>query len=178
MTILKCMLVSYLLLITGNAMSDVQIQITGEIYIPPCEVNDNHRIVVDFEKIALQKVNGSAYQRSVTVPVKCTYYAGTPYVIVSGTQLEGAPNNVLRTNSSGGNASRLGVALYQGNGVETKLVLGNGSSGRGYPITNGLTNMGAASSVFTLTAVPYKHGSGELEAGFFSATASMGILYQ
>lgn len=178
MTILKSTLVSSLLLIAGNAMADVQVLITGEIYNPPCEINDNNRIVVDFEKIALQKVDGSAYQKSVTVPVKCLYYAGTPYVTVSGTQLEGAPDNVLKTSSTGVNASRLGVALYQGSGIETGLVLGNGTSGRGYPITRGFTNVGEASSTFTLTAVPYKNGSGDLEAGFFSATASMSILYQ
>lgn len=179
MMFLKSMLASCLLLMTSHALAvSVQVGITGEIYIPPCEVNDNRRIVVDFEKIAPQKVDGSAYQKSVTVPVKCTYYSGTPYVMVSGTQLGGAPNNVLRTDASGINASRLGVALYQGNGVETKLVLGNGTSGRGYPITKGLMHAGAANSNFTLTAVPYKHGSGDLEAGLFRATASMTILYQ
>lgn len=178
MTILKSTLVSSLLLMAGHAIGDVQVLITGEIYNPPCEVNDNNRIVVDFEKIALQKVDGSAYQKAVTVPVKCLYYAGTPYVMVLGTQLDGAPNNVLRTDATGVNASRLGVALYQGNGVETGLVLGNGPSGKGYPITRGLTDVGAASSTFTLTAVPYKNGSGDLEAGFFSATASMSILYE
>ena len=179
MKLWKSTLASCLLLMKGQAMAvDVEIRIVGVIYTPPCTVNDNKRIVVNFEKIALHKVDGSAYQKSVTVPVECTYYGGTPYVMVSGIPLGGAPNNVLKTNASGVNASRLGVALYQGSGVESKLVLGDNTSGRGYPITKGFTNVGAANSNFTITAVPYKHGSGDLESGPFSATASMSIVYQ
>lgn len=176
MTLLKSVLVSYLLLITARAMA-VNVTITGEIYLPPCEINNNGLITVDFGKMSLQKVDGNAYQKAVTVPIKCTYFMGEPHVKVVGTQLVGAPDNVLKTDASGGNSSRLGVALYQGSGVDTKLVLGSGTSERGYPITKGLANTGVAETNFTLTAVPYKNGNGDLEAGSFSATASMSILY-
>lgn len=167
-----------LLLLAAGSVSavDVTVNITGEIVIPPCTVNNGQTIEVDFGDVPVTDVTNSQFRQKKDVAVTCTYYQGTPYIKVTGTQLTGAGTNVLSTN-----ISNFGIALYQGDGVGTPLVLGNGTSGGseyiGYPVTSGLSGTGTASGIFTFTAAPYKTGSAELAAGTFSATASMSITY-
>lgn len=157
---------------------DVNITITGEIYIPPCEINGGTDISVDFGKMSLHDVNGSNNAVTKTVSVTCEYYEGTPYIRMDGTVLSGAGDNVLQT--TGANPSTLGIALYQGGGVDSAhpLKIGAGEQGQyGYQITQGLTGQNTESGTFTFTAVPVKSGSDALTAGTFSATATMSISY-
>lgn len=158
---------------------DVNIKITGEIYIPPCKINGNDtEIQVSFDKMSLYEVDGYKNAKTKTVQVSCDYYQGTPYIRIDGTVLSGAGNNVLKT--TGANPSALGIALYQGSDVNTAYPLrtGAGEQGKyGYKITRGLTGQNTGAGTFTFTAVPYKHGSGTLNAGTFSATATMSISY-
>ncbi|TQO04890.1 UNVERIFIED_ORG: minor pilin subunit PapF [Citrobacter freundii] len=158
---------------------DVNIKITGEIYIPPCKINGNNaEIQVPFGKMSLYEVDGRKNAQTKTVTVSCDYYQGTPYIRVDGTVLPGAGDNVLKT--TGANPSTLGIALYQGGDVNTAYPLrtGAGEQGKyGYKITRGLTGQNTASGMFTFTAVPVKYGSGALTAGTFSATATMSISY-
>lgn len=103
----------------------------------------------------------------------------TIYPSVRGTgQLSGAPDNVLKT--TGANSSALGIALYQGGSVDPQnpLRLGAGAQGQfGYEITKGLSAVNVQNSQFTFTAVPYKHGNTDLNAGTFSASVTMSISY-
>lgn len=158
---------------------DVNIKITGEIFIPPCKINGNDtEIQVPFGKMSLYDVNGQNNAQTKTVTVSCDYYQGTPYVRIDGTVLQGAGNNVLQT--TGANPSALGIALYQGDDVNTAYPLrtGAGSQGKyGYKIMRGFTGQNSASGTFTFTAVPVKYGSVALAAGTFSATATMSISY-
>ncbi|CAD5645037.1 minor pilin subunit PapF [Escherichia coli] len=157
---------------------DVEIKITGEIYIPPCKIdNDAGDIHVDFGKISLYDVDGRQNAQTKTVTVSCEYYQGTPYVKIEGEELR-TGDNILKT--KGANESTLGIALYQGNGVNTNYPLktGAGEQGQyGYKITRGLTGLNSASGTFTFTAVPVKYGSKALTAGTFSATTTMSISY-
>lgn len=157
---------------------DVNIKITGEIYIPPCQINGGSDITVDFEKMSLHDVNGSNNAVTKTVSFTCEYYKGNPYIQVMGITLSGAAENVLQT--TGANQSMLGIALYQGSDVNAAfpLKIGVGEQGKyGYQIMRGLTGQNNASGAFTFTAVPVKLGSGTLNAGSFSATATMSISY-
>ncbi|HAO0314662.1 TPA: fimbrial protein [Escherichia coli] len=158
---------------------DVNIKITGEIYIPPCRINGNDaEIQVPFGKMSLYDVDGQKNAQTKTVTVSCDYDQGTPYIRMDGTVLQGAGDNVLRT--TGANPSTLGIALYQGGDVNTAYPLrtGAGEQGKyGYKITRGLTGQNSTSGTFTFTAVPVKYGSGALIAGTFSATATMSIRY-
>ncbi|HCH9097553.1 TPA: fimbrial protein [Salmonella enterica] len=171
----RCWVGGGLLLVAGSVSAvDVTVNITGEIIVPPCTVNNGQAIEVDFGDIPVSDVANSRYRQKKDVPVKCTYYQGTPYIRVTGSQLTGAGTHVLRTD-----ISNFGIALYQGDGVSTPLRLGNGTSNGseyiGYPVTSGLN--GTSSGTFTFTAVPFKTGSAELSAGAFIATASMSITY-
>lgn len=158
---------------------DVDITITGEVYIPPCKINGNDaEIHIPFGKMSLYDVDGQNNAQTKTVTVSCDYYQGTPYIRIDGTVLQGAGDNVLQT--TGANPSTLGIALYQGSNVNTASPLrtGTGEQGKyGYKITRGLTGQNASSGTFTFTAVPVKYGSVGLVAGTFSATATMSISY-
>ncbi|WP_105517667.1 fimbrial protein [Escherichia coli] len=158
---------------------DINIKITGEIYIPPCIINgSDSEILVSFDKMSLYEVDGYKNAKTKTVSVSCDYYQGTPYIRIDGTMLSGAGNNVLKT--TGANPSTLGIALYQGSDVNSAypMNIGAGEQGKfGYKIMRGLKGQNASTGQFTFTAVPYKHGAGTLNAGTFSAIATMSISY-
>lgn len=159
-----------LLLTSAQALAeDVPINITGTIQIPPCQVNDGKTIVVDFGDVSVADVANERNRRKVTVPVKCSYAQGTAYVKVTGTQLSNN-TNVLKTD-----VDNFGIALYQGDGTVTKLLLGNGPNSFGYPIQTGLS--GKENGAFTFTAIPFKEGNKDLMAGAFVASANMSITY-
>ncbi|EAU2345834.1 fimbrial protein [Salmonella enterica subsp. enterica serovar Brandenburg] len=163
-----------LLLVSAQALAmDVPIKITGTIQIPPCLVNEGRRIEVDFGDVSVIDVANKRNQQKVSIPVNCAYAQGHAYVKVTGTQL-GSNTNVLATN-----VKNFGIALYQGEGVSTEMLLGNGqNNGKdsiGYRITTGFT--GSNSGTFTFTVVPYKQGNDELTTGGFTASANMNISY-
>lgn len=158
---------------------DVNITITGEIFIPPCKIdNDTKELQVNFGKMSLYDVDGRQNAKQKTVSIDCEYYQGTPYVRIDGPVLQGAGDNVLQT--TGANPSALGIALYQGSDVNTAYPLRTGAGEQGmygYKITRGLTGQNSRFGTFTFTAVPVKYGSKALTAGTFSATATMSISY-
>lgn len=110
--------------------------------------------MVEFGDVSVTDVANERNLRKVTVPVKCSYAQGTAYVKVTGTQL-GGNTNVLKTD-----IDNFGIALYQGDGTATKLILGdgkhNGQDSIGYPIQTGLS--GIESGTFTFTAIPFSDG--------------------
>ncbi|EJV7098641.1 fimbrial protein [Escherichia coli] len=168
------LMVAGLLLTSAQTLAvDVPIKITGTIQIPPCEVNEGREIVVDFKDVSVTDVANDRNRRKVDVPFRCSYSQGKAYVKVAGTQL-GSNTNVLKTD-----VDNFGIALYQGEGTATKLVLGdgkhNGQDSIGYPIQSGLS--GKESGTFTFTAIPFKEGNKELTAGAFTASANMSISY-
>ncbi|HBA9134940.1 TPA: fimbrial protein [Escherichia coli] len=170
---------STLFIIKPVSAIDVDIKITGEIYIPPCQINNGADVNVSFGKISLQKVDGNEYAVTKTVNVNCEYYRGEPYIQLSGgSVLPGAPDNVLKT-TSGPNVSSLGIALYQGGGVNASypMNIGQGVNGKGFKIIRGLSSINSQNGQFTFTAVPYKKGNDELVAGTFGATMTMSISY-
>ncbi len=165
-----------LLLVSAQVSAvDVQVKITGTILIPPCTVNDGKTIEVDFGDVSVTDVANDRNRRKVDVPFGCSYSQGKAYVKVAGTQL-GSNTNVLKTD-----VDNFGIALYQGDGTATKLILGdgknNGKEAIGYPIEKGLTGSGQGNGTFTFTAVPFKEGNGTLNAGKFEASANMSISY-
>ena len=169
-----------MLLSTPVGAVDVPIKITGTIYIPPCKIKNDTDFKVPFGNIPLQKVDGKSFAQPTTMEVSCEYFQGIPYIRLSGGtgQLSGAPDNVLKT--TGANPATLGIALYQGNSVDpdNPLRLGAGEQGQyRYKIRKGLSAVNVPSSQFTFTAVPYKLGNSELNAGKFSASVTMSISY-
>ncbi|MCU6345185.1 fimbrial protein [Escherichia coli] len=149
---------------------DINVNVKGAIQIPPCQINGGRVIEVDFGDISVVSLSDARNHRKVTVPVICNYVQGDAYVKLTGTQL-GDNQNVLATN-----LKDFGIALYQGEGVTTKLNLGEGKSNGqntiGFPLTQGLIG-----DTFTFTAVPFQNGTNALTAGAFYASANMSISY-
>ncbi|WP_258126449.1 fimbrial protein [Escherichia coli] len=155
--------------------ADVGIKITGTIIVPPCEINSaNEDIQVSFGKIPLNEIDGHKHAVTKKVNLKCYYHQNTPYIKINGNVLPGAEDNVL--NTTGANESILGIALYQGDNVDSSYPLRIG--GDGYEIIRGLDGLRKESGQFTFTAVPYKLKIKELNGGAFSAIATMNISYQ
>lgn len=174
----KCRLIetvaSGLLFVSMHAMAvDAQVKVTGTILIPPCKVNEGEIISVKFEDVSVEDVTNERNRRTVTVPVKCSYTQGMPYIRVTGSRLGKQPN-VLATN-----VKNFGIALYQGDSVSTNLILGsgnfNGMEYIGYPINSGLS--GKENGKFTFTVMPYKESGENIEVGSFFASANMSISY-
>lgn len=152
---------------------DVNITVNVEVTVPPCVVNGGNPVEVNFGNIPVDRVNDSQYRVVKNLTIICSYYQGLPFIKLTGNTLtNNNDGNVLATTTP-----NFGIALYQGEGVTNKLMIGNGASGAGYQVAKGLTNVNTANSVFTFTAVPFKSGSATLAAGEFSATASMTLSY-
>ncbi|EEY7535111.1 fimbrial protein [Escherichia coli] len=156
-----------LLLTSVAVLADVQINIRGNIYIPPCTINNGQNIVVDFGNVNPEHVDNSGGEVTKNISISCTYKSGSPWIKVTGSAMAGQ-TNVLATN-----IANFGIALYQGKGMSTPLTLGDGS-GNGYRVTAGLDT---ARSTFTFTSVPFRSSSASLIGGEFHATANMSIIY-
>ncbi|HAN6894779.1 TPA: fimbrial protein [Escherichia coli] len=172
--IITKLIVSSLLFTSIPALAvDIPINITGIIQIPPCQINQGRPVEVDFGDVLIVDVENKQNWKKVSIPVTCSYTQGIPYVKVTGTMLKNH-RNILATN-----VENFGIALYQGDGTITKLLIGdgkhNGQDSIGYPVEAGLT--GQESGTFTFTAIPYKEGNKELPASAFSASANMSISY-
>jgi minor pilin subunit PapF len=157
----------------------VDLKFSGTLVIPNCVVNNNTDISIVFPSMEIQRVStiASPGTNAVTqaITLNCPYSVGTPYVLIGGTVMTGqaAPSNILATNQTA-----LGIALYQGTGIDAnkRLLLGAGS-GVGYAATNGMTGTGS-NRTFTLTAAPVTSDYTRLAAGNFTASASIAIIYQ
>ncbi|TDN49464.1 minor pilin subunit PapF [Buttiauxella sp. JUb87] len=172
-------LLALALLVSGGVQADdVQINITGEITIPPCVVNNGTPVNIDFGTIDATTVNGTTHSKTHAVPVTCTYYStNVAKVKVTGNAMSTTlgTDNVLVT--TGPNAGHLGVALYQGPAVDASKPLLLNGNGAGFDITDTGWTGNASSSQFIFTLVPYKEGVAQLLGGTFTATATLGITY-
>ncbi len=155
-----------LLLTSVTVLADVQINIKGNIYIPPCTINNGQNIDVKFVDISPDLVKDNPENTAIkgrvtkTISVNCPYNSGEPWLKVTGN----VDNNALTTDMP-----NLRIALYQGDNTSTRLTLGEGS-GNGYRVTTGLN-----ATTFTFTSVLFR--TGYLTGGEFGASASMTLKY-
>ncbi|HGO5291051.1 TPA: fimbrial protein [Photobacterium damselae subsp. damselae] len=155
----------------------MDINITGEIYVPPCEINSGNPLNISFGLVPIKKVNGKNNSKTETVDVVCNFYKGSPFIKVNGKKLTGSSNNTIDTN--GINNGNLGIALYQGSDVDLSypLELGGGPTGMGYPVRRGFVNPNTKLSFFTFTVVPTHSGVIKLVPGTFDASITMEVSY-
>ncbi|MGB8665546.1 MAG: fimbrial protein [Serratia inhibens] len=124
---------------------------------PPCVINGNRPIEVEFGDVMTTRVDGNNYKMPVNYTLSCTGSSSNAMKLqVKGT---GAAFNatVLLTNKAG-----LGIELRQG---DTKLAVNRWLT-FSYPNTP------------TLWAVPVKQAGATLTGGEFSAGATMAVDYQ
>ncbi|HHR6143572.1 TPA: fimbrial protein [Providencia alcalifaciens] len=166
------MIMCLLLFFSETMADDIQIKITGEIYDAPCKINNDINFEIDFGKLPVQEVDGKKFKQTKMVEIECINNSGKPYIsLTSSTGTLG--ENIL--NTTGINASSLGIALYQGDSVDSsyplKVNLGMDE------IKKGLSMLNIQQGYFTFTAVPYKNGNAALAVGIFNATVTMSIFY-
>ncbi|HIE1061104.1 TPA: fimbrial protein [Serratia marcescens] len=126
---------------------------------PPCSVNNDRAIEVDFGDVMTTRIDGTAYQMPVAYTLSCT--AGVPNTMKLQVQGTGASfdSKVLKTNKTG-----LGVKLQQGTNKSALAI--NTWLNFTYP------NKPA------LWAVPVKQSGATLNGGEFTATATLRVDYQ
>lgn len=157
----------------AKSTSTSEAHVTGTIVVPPCDVNANAPMDVNFGNIPAPGPAGAddTYQQMRSVAILCTYYEGTPYVKLTGTVMNGT-TSCIATNING-----FCIEFYQGDGRGTIMEVGPGANGNGYPITTGLTGANSANGSFNFTMVPWRQSGVELATGTFTATATMSISY-
>jgi minor pilin subunit PapF len=158
--------------VQAASTATTQLIVSGTVLIPPCEVNSNAVLDVDFGSIPLSGTTGpdAAFQQVRSVPVVCQYYQGTPHVRLTGT-VQGGTTSCITTN-----INDFCINFFQGDGTGTEMVVGPGFNNNGYPITAGLSGANTASGTFNFTMVPNRQAT-TLQAGAFNATATMSIIY-
>ncbi|WP_253893527.1 fimbrial protein [Serratia marcescens] len=124
---------------------------------PPCVINGNRTIEVDFNEVVIAQIDGKNYRTPVRYSLSCSGQSKNAMKLqVQGT---GAPfdTSVLKTNKTG-----LGIQLQQG---DSKLAL-NSWLNFTYP------------NAPTLWVVPIKQSGAALSGGEFTAGATMKVDYQ
>ncbi|HDY1778226.1 TPA: fimbrial protein [Escherichia coli] len=164
-------LLMFLCFLSDLCAVDIPVNITGTIIIPPCQINNNNPVDVDFGNIRVSELDAKEHIKVVSFPVYCPYHQGKAYVKMTGKGMAGK-DNVLETNIGG-----LGIELYQGEGTGKHLILGGGASGYGYEVINSFSERNVRESMFTFTAKIYKEGSATINPGEFNASAIMDIAY-
>lgn len=157
---------------TPKSTADVILK--GTVVIPPCDVNSNAPIDIDFGNIPVTGPAGGGvdqtYRQVKTIPVTCTWYQGTPYVKITGT-LWGGTAACIATSING-----LCIDMYQGDAGQP-MFAGEGANGNGYPIEQGFIGGGSASGSFTFSAAPWWDAAIATAPGSFTASATMSIIY-
>ncbi|OQV36223.1 fimbrial protein [Serratia marcescens] len=124
---------------------------------PPCTINDDRPIEVDFGDVMTTRVEGDNYRMPVNYTLSCTEASSNAMrlqVQGNGASFDGS---VLRTNKTG-----LGIRLQQG---DSKLAV-NSWLNFTYP------------NVPALWATPVKQSGATLTGGEFTAGATMKVAYQ
>jgi minor pilin subunit PapF len=154
------------------ATATTLLSVSGTVTVPPCNVNSNAILDVDFGSIPVSGPTGpdAAFQQIKSVPVVCQYYEGAPHIKLTGS-VQGGTTSCIATNITG-----FCISFYQGEGTGTEMVVGPGANNNGYPITAGLNGINTASGTFNFTMIPNRQ-SATLQAGAFNATATMSIIY-
>lgn len=139
----------------AQAVTNVTVKVT--VTAPPCTVNNNKAIEVNFGDVMTTRVDGAQYRKQVAYSLSCEGGAGKAMKLqVQGTAA-GFDSGVLGTS-----VSALGIRLQNGNS--------------NMPVNNWVN--------FTypnkpaLWAVPVKQSGVTLAGGQFSAAATLKVAYQ
>lgn len=140
----------------SGAVTTVTVKVTV-LVPPPCTINDDRPIEVEFGDVMTTRVDGNNYRMPVNYSLICT--GGSSNAIKIQVQGSGASfdSTVLQTNRAG-----LGIELQRGN---NKLAV-NSWLNFNYPDKP------------ELWAVPVKQNSVALTGGEFTAGATMKVAYQ
>ncbi|MDR7021458.1 fimbrial protein [Aeromonas salmonicida] len=137
----------------------IDVFFTGTLVVPPpCVINGNNAISVDFGNDMLAgRIDGVNYEKPISYTLECT----------------GATNNSLKLQFQGSGASFDSTVLTTS---KTDLGLELRSDGSKLPLNSWLLFTDPARPV--LTAVPVKSSGSTLSGGAFTATSTLLVDYQ
>lgn len=140
------------------AATTVTVKVTV-VEAPPCVINNNQTIEVNFGNVMTSRIDGSNYEQTLYYTLSCTGNASNALKMqIVGTQAgSGFTGNVLQTDAAG-----LGIALRNGGSAMA---------------LNSWTNF-TYPTLPVLTAVPVRAAGAGLSGGDFSASATMRVEYQ
>lgn len=152
------MLVAGLFCSPVPAATTVTVRVTV-IEAPPCVINNNQTIEVNFGDVMTHRVDGTHYEQPLNYTLICTGNVSNALKMqIVGTQAGGGfGDNVLQTSAPG-----LGIALMKGGSAMTLNTWSNFT----YP------------TLPVLTAVPVKSAGVTLSGGDFTASGTMRVEYQ
>ncbi|MEY1637521.1 fimbrial protein [Morganella morganii] len=142
---------------TGVAHSSANIRITGRLQPPPpCKVNNNEEILVDFQRIQIKTLEKSDIRKDVDIPFVCEQDSENfkYFLTVDGPRAQ-FNNKLVKTNQNnlGFTAELAGVRL---------------DLGKAHPVN---------SHHLTLTIVLTKNPAGDVTPGAFSGTGTVTMEY-
>ncbi|HHQ6602073.1 TPA: fimbrial protein [Serratia fonticola] len=144
------------LLAWAGATATVTVKVTV-VAPPPCVINDNRPIEVEFGDVMTTRVDGSNYKMPVNYTLSCT----------------GAPSNTMKLQVKGTGAA-FDATVLQTNKAELGIELRHGDSKLA---VNDWLNFTYPNKL-ELWAVPVKQAGATLAGGEFSAGATMAVDYQ
>lgn len=142
---------------TGVAHSSAEIRITGRLQPPPpCKVNNNEEILVDFQRIQIKTLEKSDIRKEVDIPFVCEQDSENfkYFLTVDGPRAQ-FNNKLVKTNQNnlGFTAELAGVKL---------------DLGKAHPVN---------SRNLILTIVLTKNPDGDVTPGAFSGTGTVTMEY-
>lgn len=141
-----------------HALCDVDMKLYGTlIEPPPCVINNDKPIEVDFGEVMTTRVDGNNYKTLINYSLTCTRPKSNALSLTISGSAASFSTTALKTNKTG-----LGVRILVGNTP--------------YTINSSLkfTNPNKP----TLYAVPVQQNGVSLTEGEFSSTATIGVAYQ
>lgn len=147
------------LLAAAPAVANVPVNIRGTIILPPpCIINNNQTIRVDFgDEVMTTRVDGANYKQAISYSLNCEIQKSNSLKM----SIQGSPTS-FNSGLLGTNKNDLGIALYH----ETQQLNINTWFNYTYP------------NQPVLYAVPVKRGGATLTGGEFTASATLLIDYQ
>ncbi|WAZ11796.1 fimbrial protein [Serratia marcescens] len=154
--VLVALLAAAPLMALASNMATVTVKVTV-VKPPPCTINDDRPIEVDFGDVMTTRVDGNNYKMPVNYALSCSDTAPNAMKLQVNGNGASFDGTVLRTNKTG-----LGIELRQG---DNKLAV-NSWLNFTYPQKP------------ELWAVPVKQSGTTLTGGEFTAGATMKVAYQ
>lgn len=148
--------------LAAGAATTVRVKVTV-LEAPPCVINNNQTIEVDFGDVMTTRIDGISYAEPLKYGVTCTPVAGSTLnpqlkMQIGGTAAGGGfADNVLQTSVPG-----LGVAVARD----------------GNPLTLDSWSSFTYPNLPVLTVTPVKLAGATLPGGEFTASATMRVEYQ
>lgn len=151
---------------SAPASAEMAINMHGNLIVPPCTVNGDAALAVDFGALSIDSIDPNDFDSAqlTTIVFDCPYAQGVPWVSLTGTRATGGGPATLATS-----LPNLGIEIMQGSTGYNYVNVNSGEA-----IASDALN----GNQFTFRGVLWNGSGNPLVAGQFTATVTMAIHYQ